>query len=404
MAVYRSQADHVLICLTTTGLCLIFLGLFVVYNNYELYFPKHHHRGRHHHGHKSSPNEIILADIMKGIPKHTWPALVETPPTVDTLQYKSLYEVVSSWNPDTPEQPPFFQETLQHFDYGNPREREIAARYRDAEIPFKIYNVSEFNEVSHLWTDDYLSVELAKMKRRNSVERSKSNHFLYWKGKKMKNKKGYVPPTEQISDVSFPEWLAMAKKADAKKLSSNATHYYFMTGSQPGDHGKRTFIARDLSLFSTSTENFFITKVNVNKGIQCRFGMRGIIAESHFDSGRNMVAMLKGTKRYILNPPRACSKLAIISDTEHPSYRHSVIDWSDLNQASSHDFQHVEAIDTIVHTGEVLYIPSWWFHYIISLDYSIQCNSRSGFPDSMIGQKEINDCFGEGAHVGKGKG
>ena len=31
--------------------------------------------------------------------------------------------------------------------------------------------------------------------------------------------------------------------------------------------------------------------------------------------------------------------------------------------------------------GEVLYIPSYWFHYIVSQDASIQCNARSGKGD-----------------------
>jgi hypothetical protein len=35
-------------------------------------------------------------------------------------------------------------------------------------------------------------------------------------------------------------------------------------------------------------------------------------------------------------------------------------------------FSQVDALDTIVSAGEVLYIPSFWFHYVISLDYSIQ--------------------------------
>ena len=122
--------------------------------------------------------------------------------------------------------------------------------------------------------------------------------------------------------------------------------------------------------------------------------MRGIIAESHYDGGRNMVAMLKGNKRYIIAPPRACDKLGIISDRDHPSYRHSVIDWSDMNQARSSGFDTVPAIDTIVREGEVLYIPSYWFHYIISLEYSIQCNSRSGSPPNGEGQEEIEKCMG----------
>ncbi len=36
------------------------------------------------------------------------------------------------------------------------------------------------------------------------------------------------------------------------------------------------------------------------------------------------------------------------------------------------------AIDTVLKAGEVLYIPSHWFHYIVSLQKSAQCNVRSG--------------------------
>lgn len=39
--------------------------------------------------------------------------------------------------------------------------------------------------------------------------------------------------------------------------------------------------------------------------------------------------MIRGRKRYLLNPPRACPSLGIISDKAHPSFRHSELDWSD---------------------------------------------------------------------------
>jgi hypothetical protein len=32
-------------------------------------------------------------------------------------------------------------------------------------------------------------------------------------------------------------------------------------------------------------------------GINCRFGMRGVIAEAHYDGRRNFVAMIRGRKR-----------------------------------------------------------------------------------------------------------
>lgn len=130
--------------------------------------------------------------------------------------------------------------------------------------------------------------------------------------------------------------------------------------------------------------------------------MRGIIAESHFDAGRNMVAMIKGSKRYILNPPSECQKLGIITEQKHPSYRHSVLDWSDINQATSQGFANVNSIETIVKEGEILYIPSYWFHYIVSMEYSIQCNSRSGAPPAGQGENDMTTCLGKDM-FGKGR-
>lgn len=36
------------------------------------------------------------------------------------------------------------------------------------------------------------------------------------------------------------------------------------------------------------------------------------------------------------------------------------------------------AIETVLKAGEILYIPSHWFHYIVSLQKSAQCNVRAG--------------------------
>lgn len=127
-------------------------------------------------------------------------------------------------------------------------------------------------------------------------------------------------------------------------------------------------------------------------GIQCRFGMRGVIAECHYDSGRNSVAVLKGAKRYILSPPETCNYLDIIADKRHPSFRHSRINFSNLSQVKTNNFHNVQSVETIVRAGEVLYIPSFWFHYVVSLEYSIQCNSRSGLPEDRSGQRDIEKC------------
>jgi len=336
---------------------------------------------------ESIPSSDIIEQNIKEILKSR-PSLISHPPIAEDLGYRPLLDIVENWNPDTPDIPFDFKETLQHFDYGNPEERAMAERYRNAELPFKLFNITEFHHTAHLWSNQYLHEQL-KMQARSHVERSKDNHFMYWTNKGKRG--GYTPPTEIIS-MTYDEWLGKALEADENHLRNNTEHYYFMTSAPPHDHG-RTFVSRDLPLFSTDKNNFFITNVPANKGIQCRFGMRGVIAESHYDSGRNMVAMLKGAKRYILNPPWSCKQLGIIADRKHPSYRHSVFDWSDPVQARSHGFAKVDGIDTILRTGQVLYIPTYWLHYMVSLNYSIQCNSRSGTPPHHEGQNHNQECM-----------
>ena len=113
-------------------------------------------------------------------------------------------------------------------------------------------------------------------------------------------------PTSHLQ-MTYSDWLKLAQDADKNKVNNDTAHYYFHVNSMAGD--RKTFVAKDLSFFATDTKNFFITNVAANKGIQCRFGMRGIIAETHYDGGRNMVAMIKGQKRYILTPPHTCKYL-----------------------------------------------------------------------------------------------
>ena len=40
--------------------------------------------------------------------------------------------------------------------------------------------------------------------------------------------------------------------------------------------------------------------------------MSGIIAESHYDSGRNFVALVQGKRRYILTAPDQCKCVASV--------------------------------------------------------------------------------------------
>ena len=138
-----------------------------------------------------------------------------------------------------------------------------------------------------------------------------------------------------------------------------------------------------------------------------------------------MIAMITGAKRYILSPPNQCKKLGIYTQRQTPLYRHSLLNFGRYNNYHHHHNNKAEAaaaaaaekkkkktsttsttttmtteeewfqiagqamaVETVLKQGEVLFIPSHWFHYIISLQKNAQCNVRSGV------QVEGNPKFG----------
>lgn len=72
----------------------------------------------------------------------------------------------------------------------------------------------------------------------------------------------------------------------------------------------------------------------------------------------------------------------------HPSARHSGLSWD----ASDTDASWKNALvnEVVLQAGDILYLPTHWFHMIISLDINIQCNTRSGIDGRFT--KTIQEC------------
>ena len=182
--------------------------------------------------------------------------------------------------------------------------------------------------------------------------------------------------------MKLEDWLKKAN--DPHNHGIDNPHYYFFTASQ-----RDAWIEQDLEIFRQHKKTFWIVNPNHYRGIHCRFGMPGIIAEAHFDGGRNMIAVLKGHKRYVLMAPKQCKNIYLLLKG-HLSGRHSEVDWSDVDEAKFPKCFDSEATETIVSEGEVLYVPSHWIHYPISLDVSVQCNCRSGNVQKHL--KDVQKC------------
>ena len=74
----------------------------------------------------------------------------------------------------------------------------------------------------------------------------------------------------------------------------------------------------------------------------------------------------------------------------HPSARHSQVDYTNPDLEHFPDFAKANANEVIMQPGDVLYLPTNWFHYIVSLDLNYQCNTRSGIGYEY--EDVISDC------------
>ena len=207
-------------------------------------------------------------------------------------------------------------------------------------------------------------------------EYSENNHFMYWREPRGKKKANFVPPTEMIK-MTFREWYA---KASRGRVSKDDPHWYFRasacssSGGCPAPDFNKIF--SELPIFQPK-ESLFIAVPKRQRGVHCRFGMTGVIAENHFDGSRNMISLIGGERRYILSHPANCRNMALFP-RDHPSGRHSAVDWSEPDFETFPQFKDVLSNEVVLQPGDVLYLPTNWFHYIISLGINYQCNTRSG--------------------------
>ncbi|GMH79402.1 hypothetical protein TrLO_g3597 [Triparma laevis f. longispina] len=322
-------------------------------------------------------------------------------------QLKTLSEIYTAWpqesllrqgDPVTPH-----VEYLRVFDFENEDERAEALKYRQRELPFKMTNIPEIQKAIKKWSNpNYLLEQLQPSKKLRSSKNvnfsidktTKSGFFTWYDSRRyqsyvtsgLPNASKYKKPHNQVPSMSALDFFkhAIIKGDWEGEIDTYDDHYYLQLGvngvNQKKKKGVKTFIHDDLRNFIEPPENFFVFDFKQNKGVQCRLGERGVTAAAHYDNGRNMIALLSGSKRYTLLPPNQCNLLSVIKLKEHPSRRHVLLNFKDIfeEEEGMEDARKARGVDTIVKEGEVLYVPSRWFHYITSLQFSVQCNSRSG--------------------------
>ena len=328
------------------------------------------------------------------------------PPTGYPYEWNTVH-ILKNWNPNDVANPPseLFQ-GLCVFNYGTDYDK--AMHYRSQELPFVVRNDPDIAAAAERWnTPGYMHQMLGNTPYR--AEHSDTNHFLYWvhKGKKHGPiRRGAVPKVEEsdrrptdMLKLKYQQWLDHANVTDESLLGPNQPHWYFrLIGcgemkNKPAGHGQcdppSEYLFDELPFFQPRSDQLYIVEPEQQKGIHCRFGMQGLIAENHWDAGRNTIVVLGGARRYILSHPNQCENLALYPKG-HPSARHSAVNWADPDLEEYPRFAQATSNEVVLQTGDALYLPNYWFHHITSLSLNFQCNTRSGNEDTYF--QPIHKC------------
>jgi hypothetical protein len=308
-----------------------------------------------------------------------------------------LLDILHQWPSDDPEHRQEIFQGLCVFDFVKDHAKAMA--YRRAEVPFIVQGDPQVaSAVERLNMPHYMDSLLGDVAY--ETEYSESVNFLYWNmmgvdtDTRTTTAGGEWKEPTKVLNMPYNEWFHHANVTDDKLLGPDQPHWYFKLNGC-GEHKHCTTVPSEclfdeLPFFQpTKSPSLYITDATSQRGIHCRLGMKGVIAQSHFDGGRNAVALLGGQRRYILSHPDQCDKLALYP-VGHPSARHSAVNWADPDLEEHPEFAQAYANEVVLQAGDVLYLPTFWFHHIISLSINFQCNTRSGFGEENI--QHINQC------------
>jgi len=285
----------------------------------------------------------------------------------------NILDVLQNWNPDNTDIPQRIYQGLCVFDFEKDHDKALV--YRQAELPFVLLNQPDILRTTERWSHaHYLPKLIGPQPQRN--EHSRNHHFMFWRTRHLKKiPNNWQSPTDNV-DLSYTQWLKRAQHVQSARDHTTQEHWYFRLNGEW--ESMNHYLYDELPIFNPTQDSFYMVNHKEARGINCRFGMKGVISEAHFDPTRNFIALLGGQRRYILAHPDQCQYMELY-EYDHPSGRHSKVDWS--NPKTTPPFSQTRVTEIVLQASDALYLPTSWFHYIVSLNINYQCNARSGTTD-----------------------
>lgn len=222
---------------------------------------------------------------------------------------------------------------LYRLNFMNETERKLAHILRDIAVPYVLYNIPDLDAAARgTFNIDSLLDKFGHHPR--VIEQSMTNEFTYYTVKNIaltrRRFPDWRPPQRDVSMTfkQFVSEVANAEKVQKNDISGSESLFYMIVGANEVSPLSHYFITNLISLdfrvdeqsgfdllylclnplilylcplrylievcvFST----FSLILQPLLKGINCRFGMKGVTATAHYDGHKNYIAMVRGRKR-----------------------------------------------------------------------------------------------------------
>ena len=145
-------------------------------------------------------------------------------------------------------------------------------------------------------------------------------------------------------------------------------YYYYSSGGIELLHMDSFFSEESLKTLTFSQHlQSFSSLGQVNYWL----GKPNVTAYTHYDTSYNLHAVMYGQKKFIIFPPEAYRDLGLYPCL-HQLYRQVQTDIFDPELSAM--IEGLNGVEVLVNPGEVLYIPPYWFHSVVTMKTTISFN------------------------------
>ena len=124
-----------------------------------------------------------------------------------------------------------------------------------------------------------------------------------------------------------------------------------------------------------------ISKNTVRNSTSLWIGPAGTLTGWHTDRlANNILALIEGRKLVFLVSPKESKTHMYPSKKYEPGSRLSDVNMEDFDEKQHANFKDANVQYTIIHPGEMLFIPQTWWHCVYGLDVSISSNNFAFTP------------------------